>query len=208
MTLSERTNKIIITLAAFTVLLAGICAVYALAHQLIAVFAGLDAKFGAAVAITAGTVIVSVISVVFSRYLETRATIRKEHREKKIPVYESLIGFIFKIFMGVKDEKTPDEKELLEFMSDFTQRAIVWASDDVLNAWIQFRDMSLNEEEVKKNPMKLMFSYENVLREIRKDLGHKNKNLGKGKLLSLFINDVSNYVDADGEAVASSTSAN
>jgi hypothetical protein len=68
--------------------------------------------------------------------------------------------------------------------------------------------MSLNEEEVKKNPMNLMFSYENVLREIRKDLGHKNKNLGKGKLLSLFINDISKYVDADGETVASSTSAN
>ena len=43
-----------------------------------------------------------------------------------------------------------------------------------------------------------MFIYEDLIRAVRKDLGHKNKDLTKGKLLSLFINDIANYVDAEG----------
>ena len=76
---------------------------------------------------------------------------------------------------------------------------MVWASDDVLNAWIKFRGASVDEAEMKRNPFGLMFRYEDLIRAIRKDLGHKNKDLTNGKLLSLFVNDMANYVDADGK---------
>ncbi len=179
-------------------LLAAIAALYGLGHAFISAFSGLDAKYGAALVAAAGTVIVSVMSVVVSRYLETRATIRKELREKKIPVYEDLISFMFKILMATKTGKEVTEQEMIEFMSDYTQRSMVWAADDVLNAWIKFRGASIDESEINRNPFALMFIYEDLIRAIRKDLGHKNKDLTKGKLLSLFINDIANYVDAEG----------
>ena len=71
-----------------------------------------------AVAIVAGsvTVTVSILSVIISRHLESRALIIKEHREKKIPVYEDQIKFLFKILMGSKTGKAPNEKEIIEFM--------------------------------------------------------------------------------------------
>lgn len=172
--------------------------VYGLGHAFINAFSGLDAKFGAALVAAAGTVIVSVMSVVVSRYLETRATIRKELREKKIPVYEDLISFMFKILMSNKMGKEVTEFEMIQFMSDFTQRSMVWAADDVLNAWIKFRGASTNESQLNDNPFVLMFIYEDLIREIRKDLGRKNKDLTKGKLLSLFVNDIAKYVDAQG----------
>ncbi|MCH7729499.1 MAG: hypothetical protein IH991_23940 [Planctomycetes bacterium] len=50
--------------------------------------------------------------------------------------------------------------------------------------------------------MALMFIYEDLIRAIRRDLGHKNKDLTKGKLLSLFVNDIANYVDDNGESPA------
>ncbi len=59
-------------------------------HAFISAFSGLEAKYRAALVAAAGTVIVSVMSAVVSRYLEARATLRKELREKKIPVYEDL----------------------------------------------------------------------------------------------------------------------
>lgn len=42
--------------------------------------------------------------------------------------------------------------------------------------------------------MKAMFYFEDLMLEIRKDLGHKNKGFEKGDVLSLFINDIKNYV--------------
>src|SRR5687767_3758954 len=43
------------------------------------------------------TVLVSVISVLFSKHFEQRNNILKELREKKVPVYEELIELIFRI---------------------------------------------------------------------------------------------------------------
>jgi hypothetical protein len=188
----------ITTISGFILLLVGIVAVYALARQMISAFASVDPKYGFALIAATGTIVVSVISVVISRYLEARATIRKEHREKKIPVYESLLKFMFKVLMGGKTGKSPSEQEVIEFMSNFTQLSMVWASDEVLNAWIRFRGTSMQEEEIKNNPYALMFVYEDLIRAIRKDLGHKNKDLSKGKILSLFINDMESYFDTSG----------
>lgn len=196
--MTDRTSNTITTVGAFAVLLGAISALYALGSQLFAAFAGLDAKYGAALVAAAGTIIVSVISVVVSRFLESRATIRKEHREKKIPVYEDLLRFMFKTMMGAKTGNAPNEKEVTAFMSDFTQRSMVWASDEVLNAWIKFRSASIDHSGSQDNPLALMFVYEDLIREIRKDLGHKNKGLTNGKLLSLFVNDIAKYVDANG----------
>ncbi len=196
--MTDRATNIITTIGAFVVMLAAIAALYGLGRAFIGAFSGLDAKFGAALVAAAGTVIVSVMSVIMSRYLETRATIRKELREKKIPVYEDLISFMFKILMATKTGREVTEKEMIEFMSDFTQRSMVWAADDVLNAWIRFRVASFDAAEMKAKPFALMFIYEDLILAIRKDLGHKNKDLTKGKLLSLFVNDIANCVDAQG----------
>jgi len=79
---------------------------------------------------------------------------------------------------------------MLEFMSDFNQRIMVWGSDDVLAVWVQWRRAATNESDVKANPMKLMLLYEQLILTIRRDLGHKNSNLNTGDVLALFINDI------------------
>lgn len=196
--MTDKTNNAVSTIGAFAVVVAAIAAVYSLCSQLLSVFATLDAKLGAALVAASGTIIVSVASVVVSRYLEARATLRREHRERKIPVYEDLIRFVFKVMMGVKTGDAPSEKEMIEFMSDFSQRSMVWASDDVLNAWIRFRGASIDASAQASNDFSVMFVYEDLLRAIRKDLGHKNKGLNTGKILSLFVTDIAKYVDAHG----------
>ena len=160
--MTDRATNIISTIGAFIVLLAVIAAVYGLGSACIAVFSGLEAKYGAALVTAAGTVIASVISVIISRFLETRATIRKELREKKIPVYEDLISFMLKILMAEKTGKKVTDKEIIEFMSDFTQKSMVWAADDVLNVWIKFRGASIDEAKLKQNPSALMFIYKDL----------------------------------------------
>ncbi|MEQ8855080.1 hypothetical protein [Gimesia sp.] len=191
---SDRLIQVLTT----AIIIAVIIIVYSLGRQLIIAIADHDSEYAAPLIVTAGTIIVTVLSVVLSRYYETRSAIEKEHRDNKIPVYEDLLKFMFKIFMGTKTGNPVSEKEMIDFMSKFNQVAMVWASDDVLSAWIKFRSTSMDEEQTKNNPIRLMVVFEDLIREIRKDLGHKNKNLTNGKILSLFVNDIEKYFDSEG----------
>ena len=154
------------------------------------VLASLDSDIAVAIIAAAATAFVSVLSIVLGKAYEARALVQREHREKKIPVYEDLIKFMFRILMGAKTGNAPSEKEMLDFMSDFNQRIMVWGSDDVLAAWVKWRRAATSEADVKANPMNLMLLYEQLILTIRRDLGHKNKNLGTGDVLALFVNDV------------------
>ncbi len=154
------------------------------------VLASLDSDLAIAIIAAAATVLVSVLSIVLGKAYESLALIQREHREKKIPVYEDLIKFMFRILMGSKTGDGPTEKEMLGFMSDFNQRIMVWGSDDVLAAWVKWRRAATSEANVKADPMKVMLLYEQLILTIRHDLGHRNKNLGQGDVLALFVNDI------------------
>ena len=45
------------------------------------------------------------------------------------------------------------------------------------------------------NPTFHIFAVERLLLAIRKDVGHKNKNLKQGDLLSIFINDIDSFLE-------------
>jgi len=154
------------------------------------VLASLDSDIAVAIIAAAATAFVSVLSIVLGKAFESRAILRREHRERKIPVYEDLIKFMFRILMGSKTGEVPTEKEMLEFMSDFNQRIMVWGADDVLAAWVRWRRAATDPADLKAHPMNLMLLYEKVILTIRRDLGHNNRNLDTGDILALFINDI------------------
>lgn len=130
------------------------------------------------------TVFVSLASVLISKRLEQIAAIKNQQRDKKIPIYEELIKFLFRIWRSIKDgSKPPTEKEMIDFMFDFTQKLLIWGSDEVVSAFIRFRQSS-------QNPAAVMLAIEDIWFAIRKDLGHSNKGITRGMLLGLIINDI------------------
>jgi hypothetical protein len=162
------------------------------------VLASLDSDIAVAIIAAAATAFVSVLSIVLGKAYESRAVVRREHRERKIPVYEDLIKFMFRILMGSKTGEVPTEKEMLEFMSDFNQRMMVWGADDVLASWVRWRRAATDAADLKVHPMKLMLLYEKVILTIRRDLGHKNRNLHTGDILALFVNDIDEQLKEGG----------
>lgn len=139
------------------------------------------------------TIVVSVISVLVAKRLEFRATLAKEHREKKIPFYEGMVKFIFRITFADKLGLEPiTEKEMIQQMASFTENLIVWGADEVIDAWFKFRNKSLNNNDGGGEA--IMFEIEDLLLAIRRDLGHENKGLTRGKILGLFINDIHQYI--------------
>jgi len=148
-----------------------------------------DSTLSSGIIVAASTFIISISSILISKHFERKGIIENEHRKKKIPIYEELITFLFKVMMSEKlGKKPPKEQEVIKFMSEFTQKAIIWGADEVIDALYEFKQEGLTQTD--KDPSKVIFCVENLLLSIRRDLGHKNKNLTKGKLLGLFINDI------------------
>lgn len=139
------------------------------------------------------TILGSVISITVGKYYERKLLVEQEMREKKIPIYETLLEFSFKLFLGEKiDEEKMSEAELTKKLMQFTEQSIIWGSDEVISAWSNFRNQALerNKSEHGISGQEFMNSFAKVLLAIRKDIGHKNKNINENILLGLFINDL------------------
>lgn len=152
------------------------------------VFTGLQKDVAAALIAGTTTVVVAVASVTAGKYYERKRAIEQEIREKKIPMYDEFVQFLFRTLMQGKAGKQISEQETIQFFGRFTQKLMVWGSDEVVLAWSRYRRQFLIAEapDTKQSVTRL----EDLLMAIRRDMGHRNHRIERGDLLGLFINDV------------------
>lgn len=157
-------------------------------------FSSLQKEVAAGIIVASATVLISVFSLIFSKHYEHKRDIRKEHNSKKIPIYEKLINFIFKVLFAEKTGENPlSEQEIIKFLTEFTPALIIWGDDEVIKSFCLFRDKAVNMASGKSDP-NILFFVEELWLTMRKDLGHKDKKIQKGDLLSLFITDIKKYL--------------
>ncbi|MGI9054646.1 MAG: hypothetical protein ACR2F2_02455, partial [Pyrinomonadaceae bacterium] len=105
------------------------------------------------------------------------------------PIYEEFTDFL----LGKVLKNAASEDEMKEFVIKFSQKMLVWGDDNVIKAWVDFKKNVVNEE-FQYQPL---FLIENVLLSIRADMGHSNKGLKRGDLLTLFINDMDKAFESE-----------
>lgn len=145
-----------------------------------------------ATAIIAGfvAVMVSIVSVLLSKYYDRKREIEQAQRTKKAEIYEELLKFVFgHVFAATRPDHIPSEADGFEFFNRFTQRVIVWGSDDVLRQFSKWK-FSMNENE----PNAVIFEMEKLFFAIRKDMGHKNAGLRRGDILRIFTPDIEQHL--------------
>jgi len=140
---------------------------------------------------------VTIIGYFISRYIERKKVVELQIREQKLPIYEEFVAFLMKMLFDdsyrnlSEDEKS---KKIMDFMLDFTPKSLLWFSDETLLAIINWRNISQKISNGEDSTIALK-SLENVFFAFRKDVGHANKKINKGDLLSLFITDIDTYRD-------------
>ncbi len=176
----------------------------------------------AATLITASvTALVSVFGIVESKRREQRREIEQEHRTQKVPIYEDFMSFWFRLLLANQlaaagaHDKNPravkrgstgastaiGQAEMVSFLINFTQKIIIWGSDDVVRDYANFRrrvatpDTSAIPDDIESTIQSLL-TFEKLLLAIRSDVGHRNKGLKQGDLLSLFVNDIDRLLAA------------
>ena len=155
---------------------------------------GLESDIATAIIAAAATLAISLVSIAVNRHFDNRAKIKQDNRSKTIPVYEHLIGLIFSIMAAVREKKVKErEKRLVTDFAKCTEELIIWGSDDVLKAFGDYRDASLAFADdppagSKPDTAATLSLLEQIIKAVRQDLGHKDRQLEDGDLLRLFIN--------------------
>lgn len=136
------------------------------------------------------TGIISLLNSFYSRYSDSRTKRREYLSAKREKPYSEFIELVYKINQNGKNGFTYSQKFMVKDISSFNSKLSLWGSPKVVKKWNAFRKSSL---EVKsEDNTELLILMEEVMNEMRKDLGVKS--VGQGNLLSFFINDIENVV--------------
>ena len=127
-----------------------------------------------------GVIISSIIAKIID-YKKNRQAYLAQRRE--VP-YGQFVDMVYKIQENTKNPNSYTEKEMLADLLKFSREITLWGSPNVVNKWVQFRENGANPEAGKKN----LFLLEEIMNEMRKDLGLKK--VKRGNLLAFFVNDI------------------
>lgn len=137
------------------------------------------------------TGMVSIVSVFFSsviaKIIDYRYNVKKYLYDKREGPYEQFIDMIYTI---MEDTKKPVDKRMTEvnmnkMVLEFSRGLTLWGSNRVVKKWLKYRKAT----QENMNPEGVLFLLEDIIYEIRRDVGQRKK-LGKGDMLSFFINDI------------------
>lgn len=145
----------------------------------------------------------SIITIVIQRIWEKRYKQEQDIRNQKMPTYQKMVREFSVFFYNDPEKQTGDiflrqkyeeekQNKLVKFVAENNGELITWASDEVLKEWSLFRKIATSNT---NSGIELMFQVEKLFYAIRKDLGHKNKNLVKGDILRLWVNDIDNFLE-------------
>lgn len=132
-----------------------------------------------------------VISSTISKIIEYQQNTKRYLYEKKEESYSEFIEMVYKIQRMTREDNTYSEKDMLEDLSSFSKKLTLWGSNRVIKKWLAFRERNQNE---KTNPMENLFILEEIIFEIRKDMGQRQKGLKQGDILAFFVNDINKYL--------------
>ncbi len=139
------------------------------------------------------TGMVSMVGVVFTsviaKIIDYRYNVKKYLYDKREAPYEQFVSIIYTI---MEDTKKPVNEQMTEsdkfrMMSDFSKGLTLWGSNKVVKKWLRYRKAAMEN----MSPERSLLLLEDIIFEIRKDVGQR-KRLGKGDVLSIFINDIEN----------------
>lgn len=149
---------------------------------IISIMSNLDAVIVVALV----TSCLSILGMVTSKIVEYRQKKQMYLYEKKEKAYSSFIKMVYRVQEFIKKGEKYSDEDMLDDVLNFSQELTLWGSNKVIKKWIGFRTTDYSDPNNLKN---VLYDLENIILEIRKDMGHKKFGLSKGDILSFFIND-------------------
>lgn len=124
-----------------------------------------------------------IISSVVAKYIEYKKSRESYLAQKREKPYGDFVEMVYKV---QQSGKTIDysQEEMIEDILSFSKELTLWGSPEVAAMWVKFRGVFVTQKDPKEN----LYIMEDIMNEMRKDLG--TKRIKEGKLLAFFINDI------------------
>lgn len=146
---------------------------------------GLDPNIVAAIITAFVSFLAVIVTTVINSFLERRATRREQlvqHRERP---YSKFVNLFSNMCIRDAKGKGMSQEKLADNIGELTEDFILWSSDDVIKKWGRWRTTA----DAPIPPEDRLFSLEEIMFQMRKDLGHKD-HFARGDILRLYINDI------------------
>lgn len=140
-----------------------------------------SSKLDAVIIVALITAAVTIISGIISKIIDFKQNRREYLSQKCEEPYAEFINVYYKMQEKASKNEEYTSEEMFTDIQKFQKKLMLWGANRVVKAWIDYRT------NVSPDGSNALFYMENILYAIRKDMGYKN--LGKGKLLSMSIND-------------------
>ncbi len=127
--------------------------------------------------------IVMFISGLITHYQTKKREISARHFSDKREAYTKFIDFFFEVVQLVKTKKQMEDEELIEKSMLIKKDLIVWGGPEIVELWNSF-DTKAKDGSSLEEKMRML---EDILRAIRKDLGHDDSTLPHGSLVALLL---------------------
>lgn len=128
------------------------------------------------------TLIASALLQFLTRYLDKTKGIELAIYQKQTEVYQELIkGLIDLIAIGHKNPETVLSEAII-ILTEWTPKAMTWASEDILVEWIELRNNVTN-----LTPLDVISETENLICNMRSELGLKVGKIKKIGLMKMII---------------------
>jgi hypothetical protein len=155
------------------------------------------------------TAALGVAGVVWQQRQSEKARLREAHRDRMTPVYHELLKHVWR--QAGQESQGPSE-EVAEFMRDLKARQLILgAPKEMIQAFNCWERNAKAAQEAGDN-IALVIAWEELLRAMRRDLGHDDSGLPERELLRVFIDDLDAFLpeleaEAASEAAAPASEA-
>lgn len=146
---------------------------------------GINASVSAAL-ITAS---LGLMGLWYAQWHSKSRDIAESHRSSKIEVYNLFFEIVeaFQYSNAEADNLSIDLKKKFQALN---RGLILWASPEVIKAYLNFRNVTQNDSGSKN----ILLAVDKVYQAIRKDLSNSNLTLEKGDLIRLNLKDPNELV--------------
>lgn len=146
----------------------------------------MNATIIAALIVGIATITTVMGSVYIASYNARRAresAAQEANREKKAEIYNGFIDLMIRT-MRQKRVRNAGRENIEQSMFEITSKLMVYGATGVVKAFGEWRNAAYNEQEGSYKALTLL---DEVIREMRSDLGESNKGLDENDILGLII---------------------
>lgn len=153
-------------------------------------FEGLPSDTRSATGTIFAAVSVPVITFGTSVYLQSRRVRDEAVREQKTEFYEKTIKNLVGMMNLDKPGVPADPVQLLAIFASIPAPLITFGSRGVILAWNNFRQVA---QDHPGEPRPMILAFEELFKQMRKDLKHSTWMHQPGELVGTFVNDARTY---------------